>query len=126
MDVKFKALNNKEQLQLHQLQVADYWYKKNAGSKTAEKSAKARKVKLPEKWALTEGIDLYSWQVECLNRYFPSCRGIVKVVTGAGKTFLALALAQKVQNEFNPALKVLITVNKGFIIHSFFTLFLKF
>ncbi|MBO4633401.1 MAG: DEAD/DEAH box helicase family protein, partial [Lentisphaeria bacterium] len=110
MDVKFKALNSKEQLLLHQLQIADYWYKKISGSTADGKSAKTKKSKLPEKWELTEGINLYAWQIECLNRYFPSCRGIVKVVTGAGKTFLALALAQKVQNELNPALKVLITV----------------
>ncbi len=71
MDVKFKALNSKEQLLLHQLQIADYWYKKISGSTADGKSAKTKKSKLPEKWELTEGINLYAWQIECLNRYFP-------------------------------------------------------
>lgn len=110
MDKNFRKLTNKEQLQLHQLMVGDYWYNKNINEDPDGKPAKARKVKLPEKWDLTRGIELYAWQRECLDHYFPSCRGIVKVVTGAGKTFLALALAQKIQNELNPALKVLITV----------------
>ena len=110
MDKNFRKLTNKEQLQLHQLMVGDYWYNKNINEDPEGKSAKGKKVKMPEKWDLTNGIELYAWQRECLDHYFPSCRGIVKVVTGAGKTFLALALAQKIQNELNPALKVLITV----------------
>ena len=48
-------------------------------------------VDLPEK-------NLFKWQRDCLQKWFDNgCRGIVNVVTGAGKTVLALAAAHNLR-----------------------------
>ena len=42
--------------------------------------------------------ELYQWQEECLERWFSNNgRGIVQAVTGAGKTFLALTAAARLE-----------------------------
>ena len=48
MDKNFRKLTNKEQLQLHQLMVGDYWYNKNINEDPDGKPAKGKKNKLPE------------------------------------------------------------------------------
>lgn len=68
-------------------------------------------VVIPEKWRLvSEDISLYEWQKECLPRWLAQGRGTVKVATGGGKTLFALAVAQKLQNEQAPDLRVAIVV----------------
>ncbi|MHA1284482.1 MAG: DEAD/DEAH box helicase [Promethearchaeota archaeon] len=45
-------------------------------------------------------LSLYSWQIECINKWWDNgCKGIVKVVTAAGKTILALALISQLKNK---------------------------
>jgi superfamily II DNA or RNA helicase len=66
---------------------------------------------VPRQWRLIpEGISLYGWQEECLRRWFENCRGTVKVATGGGKTLFALAAAQKLQNERERDLRLVIVV----------------
>ena len=66
---------------------------------------------VPRRWRLIqEGISLYGWQEECLRRWFESGRGTVKVATGGGKTLFALAAAQKLQNERERDLRLVIVV----------------
>ena len=59
------------------------------------------------KWELTD--TLYDWQKDFLNRWMEKKNGIVEVVTGAGKTHLAMAIMQEMKKEF-PDLKVTIIV----------------
>ncbi len=65
----------------------------------------------PSAWRFREDAELYPWQRECLDAWFKAGgRGTVKVVTGAGKTFVALAIAQRLQNQADADLRVAIVV----------------
>ena len=49
--------------------------------------------------------------MECVERWFAAGRrGVIKVVTGAGKTILALAIAERLQQTLVPDLRVAIVV----------------
>ena len=61
-------------------------------------------------WSLTGTVDLYDWQRECIDSWFRKGLGTVKVVTGAGKTLLALAIAERLRNERDQDLRVVIVV----------------
>lgn len=102
---------NKERLNLHQLRLLE-WQDGDVGGRRPRETepVKGKKVSsIPDKWHLTQGIDLYGWQKECVNRWFSGgCKGTVKVVTGGGKTMLALAIAERLQNEKAPELRVAI------------------
>ncbi|MEY8427470.1 DEAD/DEAH box helicase family protein [Lachnospiraceae bacterium 46-15] len=55
--------------------------------------------------------ELYQWQEECLERWFSNKgRGMVQAVTGAGKTFLALMAAARLEKQQNRSLRVKIVV----------------
>lgn len=59
------------------------------------------------KWRLQD--TLYKWQEDFLNRWMEQKNGIAKVVTGAGKTHLAMAIIEKLK-EKHVDLKVTIVV----------------
>jgi superfamily II DNA or RNA helicase len=63
------------------------------------------------------GIDLYTWQRECLSKWFENgCRGIAGVATGAGKTLLALAAVRHlIARDPYVSLKIKIIVPKVFL-----------
>lgn len=66
--------------------------------------------------------DLFPWQMECLNIWFQNQgRGIVNVVTGAGKTVLALGAIARLESALSAApglsLKIKIVVPKIFLAH---------
>lgn len=50
-----------------------------------------------EEWELE--LELYRWQKECMEEWKRKGKGIVKVVTGAGKTILALEAIKRIKNE---------------------------
>jgi superfamily II DNA or RNA helicase len=61
-------------------------------------------------WNLTAGLTLEPWQREAADAWFAAGRrGTVKVVTGAGKTVVALAIAERLQRS-DPDLRVVIVV----------------
>ena len=60
-------LSSKQKLLLHQLQVADYWSSRRRGEINTV-SEDAPFAGLPEKWVMTRGVKLYSWQTECLEK----------------------------------------------------------
>ncbi len=73
--------------------------------------AKAIPLELPRNWELTRGVTLHSWQRECVEDWFSAGkRGIIKVVTGAGKTILALAIIERLQRQVASDLRVAIIV----------------
>jgi superfamily II DNA or RNA helicase len=59
---------------------------------------------------LPEGLTLYKWQQKCLPLWLSRGRGTVKVATGGGKTLFALAVAQQLQNEVEPNLRLVVVV----------------
>lgn len=104
---------SKERLNLHQLRLLEWQDGDVGGHRDREtKPVKEQQVSdVPDKWCLTRDIDLYDWQKECIDRWFGGgCKGTVKVVTGGGKTTLALAIAERLQNENAPELRVAVVV----------------
>lgn len=103
----------KDELELHQLKVKKEWFEKQVvevDSSTNE-LYNPNNTPEPEKWLLSGNINLYNWQKECVNNWFNAKgKGTVKVVTGAGKTILALSTIQKLQNQYEPNLHVAIIV----------------
>ena len=62
-------------------------------------------------------LALYPWQKACLASWFDhQCHGIVQVVTGAGKTLMALSAAKELALKSNTSLKVKIVVPKAFMV----------
>lgn len=119
---------DKEKLLLHQLRLAE-WHDSNIDS-IDDSNNKAEEVPsypiLPEKWKLTQGITLYPWQENCLNKWFDNNKtGTVKVVTGGGKTVLALAIAEKLQNLFEPDLYIAVVVPTIVLMHQWYDEFLE-
>lgn len=60
---------------------------------------------------------LYPWQEECLDAWFSNhCHGLVNVVTGAGKTVLALAATERLKHVIHGTLRVKIVVPTTFLL----------
>lgn len=107
------SLTLPERLKLQQLQQLDFWNKRSVKENGGDELALSARdsMALPEKWELTRGIDLHSWQRQCVDAWFQAGgQGVLKVVTGAGKTMLALAIAEKLQQTKAPDLRVAIVV----------------
>lgn len=103
-----------EELLLQQLLQVQFWQRQHPESEPtlqlAEGAATPATV-LPEKWELTRGLELHPWQLDCIERWFAAGRrGVFKVVTGAGKTILAIAIAERLQRTLVPDLRVVIVV----------------
>jgi superfamily II DNA or RNA helicase len=109
-----KLLNPAEQLELQQLLQADFWSKRGISespSESHDSPVGSGKSELPERWELTRGIDLHPWQQQCVDAWFGADKkGVLKVVTGAGKTILALAIAEKLQQTTARDLRMAIVV----------------
>lgn len=102
-----------EELRLQQYLQVQFWQRRHpdTGQTPAGGSDLPVRDTLPEKWELTRGIELRPWQQECIGRWFEAGgRGVMKVVTGAGKTILALAIAERLQQTRIPDLRVAIVV----------------
>lgn len=114
------ALTDVERLQLLQLLTRDAMARRKvAGSKresddigTSDSAGgSGSSVPVPERWRLTaEATQLFGWQSECLPIWMRDCRGTIKVATGAGKTLFALSVAERLQNERDPALRLVVVV----------------
>jgi superfamily II DNA or RNA helicase len=108
------GLSSKQRLTLQQLRLLDW-----AGSRTqANDSVDGEPASAghgttgqsPSHWNLTSGLTLAHWQREAVDAWFAAGkRGTIKVVTGAGKTVVALAIAERLQ-ESDPDLRVAIIV----------------
>ena len=108
------GLTPAERLELQQLLQIDFWSRRGVSEGTSEQQlspSSANRVGLPERWELTREIDLHLWQQECVDAWFSAGRrGVLKVVTGAGKTILALAIAERLQHATARDLRVAIVV----------------
>lgn len=67
--------------------------------------------RVPKRWRLLpNGTKLHAWQRRCLPLWLEDGRGTVKVATGGGKTFFALAAAQELQRKKELDLRLVIVV----------------
>lgn len=105
-----------ERLRLQQLRILEWLAERTApqgksGSGKRSPRDEGETWTVPERWQLTKGYELYQWQRECVEKWFAEGhRGTVKVVTGAGKTLLAFAIAEQLQNKQVPGLHMAIVV----------------
>ena len=90
---------NKDELLLHNLRTKKYWFEKNKDTEEIASSKKKTIKPFPEKWEMLKGIQLYDWQKKAVESWFKEKRGTIKVVTGAGKTILALSIIEKLQEK---------------------------
>jgi superfamily II DNA or RNA helicase len=111
------SLTPAERLQLQQLLQMDFWSRRRASEGASEQEPSLASgsgentFDLPKQWELTRGLDLHPWQQQCVDAWFSAGRrGVLKVVTGAGKTILALAIAEKLQQTTERDLRVAIVV----------------
>lgn len=109
------ALTPTEELQLQQLLQLRTWSERAAHSSPPSESyvpeSSSSPTALPARWDLTMGLTLRDWQRDCVDAWFRNGRrGVLKVVTGAGKTILALAIAERLQQKEAPELRVAIVV----------------
>lgn len=104
-------LSPAEQLTLQQLRQRQYWARSARAAEEGTQGESAGTVATcPDRWELTAGLTLHDWQRECVDAWFANGRkGVLKVVTGAGKTILALAIAERLQTEV-PDLRVAVVV----------------
>lgn len=105
------VLTKQERLLSHNLKTREYWSEqKNAlGDDVFRDSSEQDSSTTPSRWIMTRDVTLYPWQEDCVNRWLERMNGTIKVVTGAGKTILALSIIEKLQ-AFNPDLRVAIVV----------------
>jgi superfamily II DNA or RNA helicase len=114
-----------EQLMLHQLRLLE-WMATTGRKRFVDDAIESEPVTkqlavLPEKWQLTKGITPYAWQETCIANWFENQgRGTVKVVTGGGKTLLALAIAERVQNTKDSDLRLAIVVPTIVLMHQWY------
>jgi len=103
-----------EELALQQLSQVRFWHQlRGDAALTTEAGPRNVPPELlpPDRWELLRGLTLHEWQYACINHWFDAGRrGVVKVVTGAGKTVLALAIAERLQNREHPGLRLAIIV----------------
>ncbi|MCO6458537.1 MAG: DEAD/DEAH box helicase [Pirellulaceae bacterium] len=104
------GLTAQEELLLQQLQQARFWRAQHEAVDAGETNNRPD-VGIPDSWELTQGLTLHDWQQRCVDAWFAAGkRGVLKVVTGAGKTILALAIAERLQQSHRPTLRVAIVV----------------
>ena len=116
------AFGKAERLALHQLRILEWQSEKEAKASSGEdENAISGSLPLPEKWNLTHGLTLYNWQKECVEKWFEEQgRGTIKVVTGGGKTLLALAIAEALQNRREPDLHWAVIVPTIVLMHQWY------
>ena len=106
-------LSPDERLMLHQLRLvnwAEAHSKHDAPTSPDPLLDGAQGRPMPLLWILTNSIELAAWQRSARDSWFAAGRrGTLKVVTGAGKTFAALAIMEQLQRE-DPNLRVAIVV----------------
>lgn len=97
-------LSNAERLTLQQLRLLEWAQRRVEPVEVAETASDDSE--LPEanswrqNWELTRGLDLAPWQLAARDAWFKTGgRGTIKVVTGAGKTVVALAIAEQLQRQ---------------------------
>lgn len=104
----------KERLLLHQLRLLEWTASQLPSESVAGATADCgipKLTDLSDPWILTPGIQLSEWQQKCRVAWFGNGRkGTVKVVTGAGKTILALAIVEALQNDYCHDLRVAVVV----------------
>jgi len=125
------AMSPADQVLRQQLNTLSYWSERirlkaleaDEDSGTATVVAPAG---LPEHWSLLRGVKLRPWQEDCAEQWFKAGkRGVVKVVTGAGKTVMACRIIERLQNGEVPNLCVAVIVPTIVLLDQWYELFIR-
>lgn len=116
---------DKEALEFHQRWILKWMATPTNKRVAADASEGQAQVELPAEWQLTRGVTRYAWQDECIARWKKKRKGTVKVVTGGGKTLLALSIAELVQNTLEKELRVAIVVPTIVLMHQWYDALLE-
>ena len=112
-----------EALALHQLRLAEWMAtsERKRFADDAQPSAPREPVAIPDTWKLTKGVEPHPWQQQCIAKWQKNKgRGTAKVVTGAGKTLLALFIAELMQNTEDKDLHLVIIVPTIVLMHQWY------
>lgn len=104
------GLSDQDRLALQQLRLREWsaWRAQMSEARGITEAQQERSV--PARWTLTGGVTLAAWQREARDAWLAAGgRGTIKVVTGAGKTLVALAIAEAIQED-DPQLRVAVVV----------------
>jgi superfamily II DNA or RNA helicase len=121
----------KESLKLHQLRLLEWMTttgSKRFGDESLEipSDEKKQAASLPDLWNLTKGVEPYEWQKKCVAKWFENNgRGTVKVVTGGGKTLLAMSIAELLHNQYDKDLHLAIVVPTIVLMHQWYEAILE-
>ena len=115
----------KESMLLHQLRLLEWMAttgrKRFVDDDVVSDTEQKPHAAIPDKWELTKGITAYPWQETCIANWFKNKgRGTVKVVTGGGKTLLAMSIAQRLQNHEDKDLRLVIVVPTIVLMHQWY------
>lgn len=117
-----------EALALHQLRLLE-WMATTGRKRFVEEvqpAAPSEPLAIPVTWKLTKGIEPLPWQQQCIAAWLKKGgRGTVKVVTGAGKTLLALFIAELLQNTDDKDLRLVIIVPTIVLMHQWYDAILE-
>ncbi|MCL6650013.1 MAG: DEAD/DEAH box helicase [Chloroflexi bacterium] len=104
-------LSPRDRLELQQLRLLDWLDSRDAQKGDSDPAPRPEIVEdRPDRWILTHGVQLHPWQRAAVDAWFAAGRrGTIKVVTGAGKTLVALAIAERLQAE-DPELHLAVVV----------------
>jgi superfamily II DNA or RNA helicase len=114
---------DREALLLHQLRLLESMVvaRRKKLVDEAQPAASHEAAGIPEIWKLTKGVEPHAWQQQCIAKWRKKKgRGTVKVVTGAGKTLLALFIAELVQNTEDKDLRLAIVVPTIVLMHQWY------
>ncbi len=111
------GLSSDERLKLQQLRLREWVGRSTALPETDETEGAdslepdgSEAACAPLEWEMTRGVELHSWQKSARDAWFSGGQsGIIKVVTGAGKTIVALSIIERLQRS-DPELRVAIVV----------------
>jgi superfamily II DNA or RNA helicase len=115
-------------LRLHQLRLLE-WMNMADQKRSVDQEQQVppgEPVRIPEVWKLTKGVEPLPWQRQCMAKWQEKKgHGTVKVVTGAGKTMLALFMAELVQNTEDKDLRLAIIVPTIVLMDQWYDVILK-
>lgn len=121
-------LPDQEALKLHQLRLLEWMLtaeRKRSIGEVQQGALQLEPEELPVRWQLTKGVEPHGWQRECIAKWFKKGRGTAKIVTGAGKTLLALLIAELLQNTVDTDLRVVVIVPTIVLMHQWFDVILE-
>lgn len=120
--------SDEEALKLHQLRLLEWMVtaeRKRSVADVQYGTLQLNTDEIPAQWRLAKGIEPHAWQQDFIDKWFKKGRGTAKIVTGAGKTLLALLIAELLQNTEDRELHVVIVVPTIVLMHQWYDVILE-